>query len=71
MNNNQDFKQESALDWLCKIPSIPREVYGYDKDNKPNIHCNWEQVTFYYPTFAWVEDDKHYRARLNNINKNR
>lgn len=32
---------DSFLDRRQNIPSIKREHYGFDKDNKPNDHCFW------------------------------
>jgi hypothetical protein len=55
----------SILDILSSIPPKNREVYGYDKTDKPNTHCNWERVL---PTvssdFGWVETDDHFRSRI-------
>ncbi len=43
----------------AKTPSFTREVYGTDKDNKPNDYYYWCPL-FYY----WTETDDHLRKRI-------
>ncbi len=55
----------NILDQLAKMKPVHREIYGTDRNNKPNAHCNWERLP---PTissgFGWVENDAHFRERL-------
>ena len=53
---------ENVLDRLLKIKPVDRQIYGYDKNNKPNEYCIWDDYFNH-----WVENDLHYRERL--INK--
>ena len=50
---------ENRLDTLFKIKPINREVYGHDKNIKPNDYCKWDDYLSH-----WIENDAHLRLRI-------
>ena len=59
---NDYLLSSNRIDRLHEIKIIPLEVYGYDKDNKPNNHCKWDSKTN-----KWVELEEHIKERVSKI----
>ena len=59
----------SHLDYLMSLPQIHREIYGYSEEDRPNDHCNWQDIGYSKSLMAWVENDTHIRERMRNINE--
>lgn len=48
-----------SIDRLLDFPVAQRDVYGSDKNSKPNDHCRWDDYHMY-----WIETDKHFADRI-------
>jgi hypothetical protein len=59
------------LDYLMSIPQVHREIYGYSEDEKPNDHCNWQDIGYSKSLMAWVENDAHLRQRIRGLSENK
>lgn len=57
----------SHLDYLMSLPTVSREVYGYDENIKPNDYCVWVDIGYSERSMAWVENDEHLRCRVREI----
>lgn len=57
----------SHLDYLMSLPQVHREIYGYCEEDRPNDHCNWQDIGYSKSLMAWVENDEHFRGRIKEI----
>jgi len=57
----------SLLDELTQIKPFSRNIYGFDKDKKPNDYCFWDERRK-----RWIENYSHFRdRRLEQIKNNK
>lgn len=47
------------IDRLFDFPVAQRDVYGSDKNSKPNYHCRWDDYHMY-----WIETGEHFADRI-------
>jgi hypothetical protein len=60
----------SVLDTLSNIPAIHRIVFEYTVGEDPPVPwVNLEDVGVYLEDLKWVENDEHFRGRVNEHKK--